>query len=75
MRYFFAFAFFLFLLFSLNVMKDMGASFAVTKKCALETNKPFESRDAAKIQEEARNFDSCMESITYFEKITFGWFI
>ncbi|MEX0895908.1 MAG: hypothetical protein WDZ94_03130 [Patescibacteria group bacterium] len=75
MRYFFILVMVSFLLFSLTALRDMGASFVVTKKCAFETNKPYESRDELKIQEEARIFDSCMESTTFFEKITFGWFI
>ena len=60
-----------FLLFLFWQLSTMGTT-TISKKCAVETNKPPEIRDIAKIEEESKNFDSCLKSITFWEKLYYG---
>lgn len=46
---------------------------AVSLKCASELNKmPPETRDLVVIEKEKQNFDACMKSFSWFDKIRYG---
>lgn len=44
----------------------------VSLKCSPEIRKPVENRDATKVQKETKNFDSCLNSITFTDNIVYG---
>lgn len=45
---------------------------AISEKCASEINKPAEIRDNTKIEAEVKNFETCLNSITFWDKIVYG---
>lgn len=55
------------------MMVDASSGISIAKKCAPELNKkPPETRDLAKIDEEVKNFDSCLNSMTRWDYIRYG---
>lgn len=56
-------------LFSLYDAKD---TYAVSMKCGHELNKPVEQRNNERIREEEKNFETCLNSMTFVDYLIYG---